>query len=1036
MLANLCAAHLLRFRAVQTYREIKKGFANGVGVSTLFNVLLRRGGTWAIHLGLILLFVGEIGTRIGAVEQRMIIPEGGAVDYTQDARLTQLAFLTPKPGEPGMDRVTVIPESLLRQAYLEKSRVSDAELLYDVGVDKWYESSELVTERGADNQYRVVSEPTPGVTAGLGTEVHLIGIKTTTGVDAQQRADMPGAIVTLYEKNTDDSIGRFAVSTSFANYNNVSANQSINADGTRMALRFRRHFKPFEIGLEKFTVAYYPGTEKPKTYASRVTLRDPERNEDFETTISMNEPLRHRGETFFQSSFQLEGVNGADHTGTVLQVVKNPVWWLPYAACLTVTFGMLLHFGYFLTKFLVAQIGGRPTRGQGLGAGVAAAHQGLHNARPTRRMTIWTAVLVLGGVAMYYGGYVRRETPKAALDLSRLAALPVLDGGRVKPLDTPSRVWMRLLTHSESVTFDGKKRPALEWVMELAARPLDATDKNWAFDAEVFRIEDPDVRAMLELERREGFRYSLNELNARAPSGKQRTEILGAAVGKAEEAREAGKTPDLIQKATLELARHVTIARRIQVGESLAVLPPATPGGELRSPFSLTGPLFAQAQEAKRDATIKFLGDRFPGVQQAQALIEKIQALPRDEQMQLVSAATEFGARAAARVTEEGVSADPAAKAWNHVLAAFRTKDQSQFDAALGEFRELQSPAVAPAVRAKVNVEAKLNAAAPFFHVLAGCGFVMMLISAGWAAMFVSPGLGESVRRQAVWLLTALFLAQTVALVLRMYLSDRPLVFVTNLYSSAVFIAWGGMLLGLIVERVYSLGIGAFVAAALGFIGNIIAHNLADGGSDTIEMQEAVLDSTLWLSTHVTTVTAGYAATFVAGAIGIVYVTLDLTGLVARQLGFAFAPLKTPTMMGRGAKARRLEAGRAVGMLLYGVICFATLLSFVGTVLGGIWADQSWGRFWGWDPKENGAVLIVIWNALILHARWGGMVKDRGIAVLAIAGNMITAWSWFGTNQLGVGLHAYGFSKALATGCVRSGRRTCCSSVWHSDSTW
>jgi len=85
------------------------------------------------------------------------------------------------------------------------------------------------------------------------------------------------------------------------------------------------------------------------------------------------------------------------------------------------------------------------------------------------------------------------------------------------------------------------------------------------------------------------------------------------------------------------------------------------------------------------------------------------------------------------------------------------------------------------------------------------------------------------------------------------------------------------------------------------------------------------------------------------------------------------------------------------------------LLSFVGTVLGGIWADQSWGRFWGWDPKENGAALVVLINAIILHARWGGMIRAKGIAVLAVAGNIVTAWSWFGTNMLGVGLHAYGF---------------------------
>jgi hypothetical protein len=84
----------------------------------------------------------------------------------------------------------------------------------------------------------------------------------------------------------------------------------------------------------------------------------------------------------------------------------------------------------------------------------------------------------------------------------------------------------------------------------------------------------------------------------------------------------------------------------------------------------------------------------------------------------------------------------------------------------------------------------------------------------------------------------------------------------------------------------------------------------------------------------------------------------------------------------------------------------------VGTVLGGIWADQSWGRFWGWDPKENGALLIVLWNAIILHARLGGYVKQRGLAVLAIFGNVVTAWSWFGVNMLGVGLHSYGFMGA------------------------
>lgn len=88
-------------------------------------------------------------------------------------------------------------------------------------------------------------------------------------------------------------------------------------------------------------------------------------------------------------------------------------------------------------------------------------------------------------------------------------------------------------------------------------------------------------------------------------------------------------------------------------------------------------------------------------------------------------------------------------------------------------------------------------------------------------------------------------------------------------------------------------------------------------------------------------------------------------------------------------------------------------LSLVGTVLGGIWANYAWGRFWGWDPKENGALMIVLMNLVILHARLGGYVKEVGFHCCCIVLGMITVFSWFGTNQLGVGLHAYGFTDGV-----------------------
>jgi len=94
-------------------------------------------------------------------------------------------------------------------------------------------------------------------------------------------------------------------------------------------------------------------------------------------------------------------------------------------------------------------------------------------------------------------------------------------------------------------------------------------------------------------------------------------------------------------------------------------------------------------------------------------------------------------------------------------------------------------------------------------------------------------------------------------------------------------------------------------------------------------------------------------------------------------------------------------------------VCFGLLLSVFGTIMGGVWANDSWGRFWGWDPKENGALLICLWEIMILHARMGGYIRDRGLAVMAVLGAVVVSASWWGVNLLGVGLHSYGFTSGV-----------------------
>jgi ABC-type transport system involved in cytochrome c biogenesis permease subunit len=100
---------------------------------------------------------------------------------------------------------------------------------------------------------------------------------------------------------------------------------------------------------------------------------------------------------------------------------------------------------------------------------------------------------------------------------------------------------------------------------------------------------------------------------------------------------------------------------------------------------------------------------------------------------------------------------------------------------------------------------------------------------------------------------------------------------------------------------------------------------------------------------------------------------------------------------------------------LAGMLGLALTLTFLGTNLGGIWADQSWGRFWGWDPKENGALMIVLWTAMLFHARIAQWIGPKGLAVGAVLGTIVVVWAWFGVNLLSIGLHSYGFTAGVAT---------------------
>tara|TARA_R110000737_G_scaffold2923_12_gene9451 strand:- start:51760 stop:53436 length:1677 start_codon:yes stop_codon:yes gene_type:complete len=331
-------------------------------------------------------------------------------------------------------------------------------------------------------------------------------------------------------------------------------------------------------------------------------------------------------------------------------------------------------------------------------------------------------------------------------------------------------------------------------------------------------------------------------------------------------------------------------------------------------------------------------------------------------------------------------SSDPDALALLGVLQAYRAGNVEGFNSAVNNYAALIDEKL-PHESMKSGYEVVFNQARPFISASALYVIAFLFGCFGLLTTQLSkPEWSKALLRTMTFLILVAFVVQTIGIASRVYLQGRPPV--TNLYSSAIFIGWFGVILGLFIDRHMKLGLGGIMASVIGFGTLIVAHNLGSSG-DTMEMMQAVLDSNFWLATHVVVVTIGYSATFFAGFLATAYI-----------------------LLGVFTKVFDRERGKSLIKMTYGVICFATVTSFVGTVLGGIWADQSWGRFWGWDAKENGAAMIVLWNLLILHARWGGMIRDRGLVVLAIFGNIITAWSWFGTNMLGVGLHSYGFTNS------------------------
>ena len=629
---------------------------------------------------------------------------------------------------------------------------------------------------------------------------------------------------------------------------------------------------------------------------------------------------------------------------------------------------------------------------------------GRHGGGPTSAGPAgWQRVVAIIGISLLalamlalvgrYGRPARSDhqpTPPRLEDLSQLAGLPVLENGRVKPLDSYAR--NTLLRFSGRTSYQGLS--GLQWLARVVFTP------NEAYDDQVFLVDNPEVLDAIGVDSTRGRgRYSLNQL----------TGGIGSLADLAAEASgiEADRRT-LVERELIRLFNALVDLSSLM--QSMAFTGPREDAfqiddAELAQQLGLPGPgpysyldlaarrgqleQLADAAASRHGVTGAISAGDMAAIQLADNLAfwqESFSGLPMD----LVPVA-------GPRIEATWVSPwellaqsqlDPAMEAELSALRdmhlAYVNGQQVQFNLAARRFSQSTTQ------RTQAYMELPRLGLEEFYNRLDAFRLVKLFYLLGLLALVASMIVA---RKPLYWasltLLIVGLLPHTAGIIMRMIISGRPPV--TSLFETFLFVGWVGALLGLAAELLGRRRIGLSVGLSAGLLMTVISGKFSAEG-DTIQVLQAVLDTNFWLSTHVVAITIGYAGCIVAGLVAHVYMAQALLWPDDRE---------------------RLSGTYKA---MFAILAFGLTFSFIGTMLGGVWADQSWGRFWGWDPKENGALMIVLWSAMLFHARLGKVIGDYGMAVGSALGIVVVMFAWFGINELGVGLHSYGFTEGVLGG--------------------
>ncbi len=574
--------------------------------------------------------------------------------------------------------------------------------------------------------------------------------------------------------------------------------------------------------------------------------------------------------------------------------------------------------------------------------------------------------------------------------LEMAALLPVQDGGRVKPLGTYAGFSMLGLhgARKMEITGEGGQEVTIKplaWMLDCLFRP------ELANELPTFRVDNSEVLEAVGIPshgRRD--RYSYNELKP----GLEKLKQLGANYEEISK-----RNPKLLKPLEQQT---LTMAYTVRNYEFLTGYMDFARNGLLPGSQSKEGKLLPVSEVMAAAPKIRAELQAAAAGQQVSSEVRTITVL-----IEQAANSAKFGLNlfppsnaededwisAGGRIfniftgtTREPEQSIKDIKALEDVVQGLKNGGEEVFREKLAALEEsVVKRADARGEYRSVPLEADYFKKNWFLYALAW--FLLAVLTS--AVMFFA---GKTVAGKAGYWATVGFLVfglvfLIIPIVKRSIIMSRPPV--GNLYDTIIFIDMALVAFALLVEwmtrKRFVVGITPIFAAFL----IVLARRFeVSEGKDHLDPLVAVLRSNYWLTTHVITITLGYASGLITALLAIVYVLL-------RSLG----------LDGGDASLRR-----SVTRAVYGCVCLTLTLSLIGTVLGGIWANDSWGRFWGWDPKENGALMIVLWSLAILHARLGGYIKDWGLHLCAIFGAIVVAFSWWHVNFLNVGLHNYGFA--------------------------